>query len=368
MVATIHGARVVFLGRLRSLPRRSAARLVAQAGGSVRRGFTRSAAVAVVGQSSCASLGIPRLQARLETAERYGAECWSENTFLRVLGVRGGGVGGHRQGPPPGAVLQLDAGAILAQSGLPADVLRLLVLLDIVEPIDRYFTFQDLIAARNVARLLADGVALPTVIDSVLQARRGSGALCVVRRDDGTVGVRVGDAVADLDGQLRLPLPDAGNPSVDAVFEAAEIAEERGDWETAARLYRRCFDLDRSDPTAPFNLANVLRGQGRLAEARDHFRLAAGIDPGFSEAWFNLADVLEMEGRRAAARNALARALDADPLYADALYNAALLHFHDCNYSAAAQLWRRYLAVDAEGEWARRARAGLALCDRRILE
>ena len=86
--------------------------------------------------------------------------------------------------------------------------------------------------------------------------------LKLVRDERGRLARRIGDAYAELDGQIRLSLPRADNPSVDEVFDAAEEAEQAGDLAAAATLYRRCVSMDPHDPIAPFNLANVLREQG----------------------------------------------------------------------------------------------------------
>jgi tetratricopeptide (TPR) repeat protein len=176
--------------------------------------------------------------------------------------------------------------------------------------------------------------------------------------------MRWGDQVADLSGQLRLPLPEPESPSVDDLFEAAELAEEARDLARAERLYRRCVDLDHTDPGAAFNLANLLRAQGRHREAELFFCLATEIEPGLAEGWYNLAHLLDAAGRTPEAEEAYGRALEADPKYADALFNAAMLHFRQERYREAGDLWKRYLAVDAHGEWARRARSGLAYCRR----
>ena len=170
--------------------------------------------------------------------------------------------------------------------------------------------------------------------------------------------------MADLSGQLRLPLPEPESHSVDDLFEAAELAEEARDLARAERLYRRCVGLDRTDPGASFNLANLLCAQGRHSEAKLFFCLATEIEPGFAEGWYNLAHLLDAAGRTHEAEKAYGRALEADPKYADALFNAAMLHFRQERYREAGDLWERYLAVDPHGDWARRARSGLAYCRR----
>ena len=188
--------------------------------------------------------------------------------------------------------------------------------------------------------------------------------LKLVCDEQGQLARRIGDRFAELDGQLRLPLPNAGNPSVDELFEGAEEAEQQGDVAGAEALYRRCTSLDRSDPIAPFNLANVLREQGRLGEAKSYLQLAIAIDATFADAWYNLALLLEAEGRKELARAYLERAIAADPDYADPLFDLARLHFEAGELAAACRLWQRYLKLDPDSEWSRIARNGLMTCGR----
>jgi tetratricopeptide (TPR) repeat protein len=122
--------------------------------------------------------------------------------------------------------------------------------------------------------------------------------------------------------------------------------------------------LDRKDPIAPFNLANVLRESDDIDGAVFHLRLALGLDPHFADAWYNLALIMDGKGERRAAMQGFERAIDADPSYADPIYNLAQLYFDDENFEGAARLWARYIALDPDSEWSRRARYGIALCRR----
>ena len=353
----VAGRTVVFIGRLGRLPRRVAARCVSDRGGMARRSLTRATDYAVVGRDASAWLAGNRLKAKLATARHLGAVCLGEGDFLRGLGLL-------PPLPKEGRTLTLDD--LAHAGGLDRDTLQLLVLLDILECEDGRFSFSSLGIARTAARLLSEGTPLVVVCRGLLAAAHGhrQSAAALVRRADGTIGVRWGDQVADLSGQLRLPLPEPECLSVDDLFEAAELAEDAGDLARAERLYRRCVELDRTDPGAAFNLANLLRAQGRHGEAKLFFCLATEIEPGFAEGWYNLAHLLDAAGRTHEAEKAYGRALEADPKYADALFNAAMLHFRQERYREAGDLWERYLAVDPHGEWARRARSGLAYCRR----
>jgi tetratricopeptide (TPR) repeat protein len=170
----------------------------------------------------------------------------------------------------------------------------------------------------------------------------------------------------DSRGQYMLDV-EAPTDDAEATFVAAQAAEEDGDLATAERLYTRVMKLDPAEPTAAFNLGNVLRANGRNLEAEAAYGAAVKADPGFAAAWYNLADMLDEQRRTAEAIACLRRALDADPAYLDAMFNLGLLLQRLERHAEAAQWWRRYLAVDASSPWAARARRALKFCEIQLL-
>ena len=354
------GRIVGIVGRLDPVPSRLVAAEVARRGGVVRRGLSRRTSLVVIGHGAVRQLADGRLQDKLERAEAARAPCLGENAFLRELGLL-----------PP---LAAQAGAISlddlpVQAGLAGDLVRLLVLFDVLQPVDDRCSFRDLVAAREVARLLREGVRLADILEGSGRLAHRDGADQPLTRlklvcEGGRLARRIGERIAELDGQLRLALTDPASPTADELFEAAEQAEQAGDLAGAEIFYRRYLDVDRTDPIALFNLANVLRERGSRGEARLVLQQALELDPGFADAWYNLAGLLQAGGQRHAAGRCLERAIAADPDYADPLYNLAQLRFEAGDLDDAAELWRRYLRLDPDSEWSRRARHGLALCQR----
>jgi tetratricopeptide (TPR) repeat protein len=352
--------KISIVGRL-GVPAAIVAREVAARGGTIQRGLSRQTRVLVVARRSVRQLASGRLQAKIAQADHRGAVCISEATFLRALGLL-------PEAAPVAGAIALDA--LADKTGLDAEVVRLLALFDLIEPREGQCSYRDLVSAREVARLLREGLDLPAIL-AISEQVTGPGAagcdhpltrLKLVGDGSGHLARWIDGALGELDGQMRLPLPPTNNPSAEELFENAEEAEEAGALATAEDFYRRCVALDRNDVIALFNLANVLCAQDRGAQAKLYLELAASLDPGFSEAWYNLALVLDREGDQGGARTCFERAIEADPDYADPVYNLAHLEFEAGAFARARDLWRRYLILDPDSEWSRRARHGLALC------
>jgi tetratricopeptide (TPR) repeat protein len=156
---------------------------------------------------------------------------------------------------------------------------------------------------------------------------------------------------------------DGSEQSPDDLFDKTQSAEAMGDIAEAERLYRLLMKSDPAEASAPFNLGNMLRVNGRYVEAEAAFRTATRVDPEYAQAWYNLGDLLDDQGRADAAIECLRKALRVAPDYADAMFNLALLLQRKNQYTEAAEYWRRYLTSDCQSEWATRARRSLKFCE-----
>ena len=356
-MAALKGQAFTFIGRFAALPRRAAVAAVESAGGTVRRGLSRRTDIAVIGHGAAALIASGALGAKLRRAHQLSVRCISEDTFLGDAGLA----------DAPDVPHTIGEAALADQAGLDRETIRLLALFDVVTVVDGHIGFRDLVAAKEVARVLAEGTALAEIITGA-ETLRGRGAgprlaeVRLTRSGGGVIGLDVGGAIADLDGQMRLSLAEGGNPTLDDLYEAAETAEAEGDWVAAVAIYRRCLDLDRRDPTTPFNLANALRESSDTAQARLFLQQALALDPRFAEAWYNLSDIADRAGDIAAAREYMLKSVEADDRFADALYNLANLYFREQDFAHAAGCWERYLTLDSDSEWSEKARSGLGYC------
>jgi tetratricopeptide (TPR) repeat protein len=256
---------------------------------------------------------------------------------------------------------------ILEQSGLSGHVFDLLALFDGFEHDAEPFSFRDLILAKKYAGLVASGASWSAIARSVHRIGPVGSLTALSLHADGAEKILARDAqsMSELDGQRLLPMPDIDAEAED-YFGLAETAEAAELFAEAATLYEHCSAIDPTDATSAFNLGNCLRAIGSLDEAAAAYAMALKRDPQFAEAWFNYGGLLRDIGKIDAARRHLARAVELDGDYADAIYNIGALEYEAGELAAARAWWRRYLELDSGSDWARRARAGIAVADQHL--
>jgi tetratricopeptide (TPR) repeat protein len=348
---------VAFTGRLACMTRAEAFEMVRAHGGTPGQTVTRQTNVLIVGELGWPLLDNGRPSNKLSKAGSYGIPAVSERRFLEWIG----------KAVPDTLNRAYSLGQITMLSKLSHGTVQELIRFGLLNPRGGLFGFRDLASARQVASLFANGIALSEIIRSVKEIRAWlpQADLSNLRLRPGThhaLEVEQPEGRTDKRGQFVLPVSPP-EQNADALFEQAQAAEEARDVAKAERLYRVLMTCDPTDAAPPFNLGNMLRANGRTVEAEAALRAATRADPTFAEAWYNVSDLLDEQGRSEAAIDCLQRALQAAPDYADAMFNLALLLQRNNKHAEAAEYWRRYLANDAQSEWAARARRSLKFCE-----
>jgi tetratricopeptide (TPR) repeat protein len=348
---------VAFTGRLASMRRADAFALVRMHGGKPRKGVTKQTDVLIVGELGWPLLDDGRPSNSLVRAKSYRVLIASERQFLQWLG----------KSALEEQAKTYTADQLASLSKLPKEIVEQLSMFGLIEARNGLYGFRDLAAARQVAGLLAAGTVLSVITKSLHEIRKwlpdaGLSNLKLFPDSSDHILVEQMNGRTDKTGQFVLHVEKPAD-NADAVFEDAQAAEERSDIATAERLYRRVMKMDPADPTAPFNLGNVLRSNGRNLEAETAYRAAVGANPNFASAWYNLADVLDDQRRINEAIECLTRALTADAQYADAMFNLALFLQQLGNHAEAATWWTRYLERDRTSQWAERAKRALKYCE-----
>jgi tetratricopeptide (TPR) repeat protein len=258
------------------------------------------------------------------------------------------------------------ADQLASLSKLPKEIVEQLAMFGLIEPRGGLYGFRDLAAARQIAGLLAEGVALSVITRSLAEVRKWLpdarlSNLRLFPESSDQILVEQISGRTDKTGQYVLSVGQSED--LDALFQQAQSAEEENDIATADRLYRRVMKLDPDDPAAPFNLGNLMRAGGRIVEAEALYRKSCDADPNFAVAWYNLADVLDDQKRVSEAVDHLQRAIKADPTFADAIFNLALLLQRMERHAEAATWWKRYLKLDNDSASAARAKRALKFCE-----
>jgi tetratricopeptide (TPR) repeat protein len=348
---------VAFTGRLTSMSRAEAFDVIRQLGGTPSPEVTKRTKILIVGE-----LGWPLLDNgcpsnKLSRASEYGIPAVSERRFLEWIG----------RAVPDRVQKTYSADQLAALSKMSIGMIRELAQLGLMDERNGHFGFRDLAGARQIAKLLNDGVSLSEIIRAVSEIRKWlpDAGLAGVRLHAGThsdVQVEQSGGRTDKYGQFVLAV-DHARDDPDDLFDRAHAAEQLGEIAEAERLYRLLMKSDPTDASAPFNLGNMLRAAGRTVEAEVALRAATRANPAFAEAWYNLADLLDDQGRSEAAVDCLRKALMVSPDYVDAMFNLALLLQRNGAYAEAADYWRQYLASDRSSEWVARARRSLKFCE-----
>jgi tetratricopeptide (TPR) repeat protein len=330
--------------------------LVRKRGGKPRQGVTKTTGVLIVGELGWPLLDDGQPSKSLVQARCYGVPIASERRFLEWVG----------KSVPAEQAQTYSADQLAALSKVPKDLVEQLAVFGLIEPRGGLYGFRDLAAARQIAALLAEGVALSAITRSLHEVRKwlpdaGLSNLRLFPESSDKILIEQINGRTDKTGQYVLSVGQSED--LDALFRQAQHAEEENDVATAERLYHRVMKLEPGDPAAPFNLANIMRSRHRVTEAEALYRKACDAAPEYAVAWYNLADVLDEQGRTSEAAHCLERAIEGDPTFADAMFNLALLLQRTERYPEAATWWKRYLGLDSGSPWAVRAKRALKFCE-----
>jgi tetratricopeptide (TPR) repeat protein len=346
---------VAFTGRLACMTRAEAFEVVRQHGGTPSQTVTKRTKLLIVGELGWPLLDDGRPSNKLARASAYSVPVVSERRFLEWIG----------KFIPDNANKAYSADQLAALSGLSGEKIQELAQLGLLDQRAGHFGFRDLAGARQIAKLLADGIRLSEIIRSVNEIRKwlpdtGLGSMRLRPGPSHSLEVEQAGGRTDNRGQFMLAVDDCRHDP-DDLFASAQAAEQAGDVAEAERLYR--ILMKSNDPSAAFNLGNMLRAHGRNVEAEVALWAATRIDPAFAEAWYNLSDLLDEQGRSEVAIESLRKAVQVAPDDGDAMFNLALLLQRKNEYAEAADYWRRYLAIESRSEWATRARRSLKFCE-----
>jgi tetratricopeptide (TPR) repeat protein len=373
------GQCVALTGRLATLSRAEARRIVAAQGGRTSSAVTRETTMLVVGQEAWPLRKDGRLNANLRRAHRlqesgHKLEVLGEQAFLDHLGL---------EEFASGICARHTIGQLTRLLNVPRARVEAWLRHGLIQPAETLeglpvFDFRQVAAIKALCELKQSGVStarlrrslkqlsiwLPDAEDALLRLSAAGGQL-LVRDSHGGLAEpngqrwlefqRCSDEAAS-DGPTVLGTPI----SADELFRQAVEHEEAGRLREAADAYHRWLHDFGPDARVCFNLGNVLSASRKPEAAIERFRQAIELNANYVEAWNNLGLTLIRIGQREQAVSAFTQALQREPSYADALYNLADTLDELCRCDEAQRYWRSYLACDATGPWADYARGRLS--------
>jgi tetratricopeptide (TPR) repeat protein len=327
--------RVFVHGRLRGITRARLARSVAQLGGEIASKSSAADFVALAHSTAPRTLAAMALPASVSP----DAQLVSETSLKRKLKLL----------PAAGAAQRsLVADDLVRAAKIDADRLRWLAAYDVLEPVEGRYSYGDLLAAREVARLLSEGFRLVQIVEAALTLLQSGQRLSDTRLTQlpsGEIIQEYRGKLGRLDGQFTLPLDEA-SPGLEEVFALAESCENEGRLAEAERWYAVAARIDRGDPVIPFNLGNVLDQQGRQDEAILAYQQALARDRTFPDAWYNLAAIAEDQNEPEQAVEYYREAVLASPDYAEAMFSLGRLLTDAHRFDEAVAVWERYLGLE----------------------
>lgn len=159
------------------------------------------------------------------------------------------------------------------------------------------------------------------------------------------------------------PSPAAPARDPIALHSAGVEAFRAGDFERATDLISQAIAANGDMPDLYYNLAIVLRAQGKLLDAAASYQRAILLKPDYADAHNNLGNVWKALGERETARACFERALHCKPDNADTHYNLGILCSDLGDREEAARYFQRCLDEDprdSRGVALLLARLGLA--------
>jgi hypothetical protein len=153
---------IAFTGRLACMTRAEAFEVVRQRGGTPSETVTKQTKLLIVGELGWPLLDDGRPSNKLSRATAYGVPIVSERRFLEWIG----------KAIPDNLHKTYSADQLAALSKLPSDKIQELVHLGLLDERDGHFGFHDLAGARQIAKLLTEGVRLSEIIRSVSEIKK----------------------------------------------------------------------------------------------------------------------------------------------------------------------------------------------------
>lgn len=368
----LRGQEAVISGRLASMSRADAARLVQAQGGRIAARVTHQTAFLIVGEPLDRE---GRLAAGLQKVRQlhsggHSIAILSEEEFLTRLGLAS-----HD------SVHRLyTTAAVCHILRISPQRMRAWLRVGLVRPVETvqgigYFDYQQVSWAKTLSELARAGARPEQIRRNLEQVQRWLPveqplAQLMLLEQDGQLLVRLEDGqLAEPRGQRQFDFGEAaeipvceqatGERTAEQWFTHGCELEALQQWGEAAEAYRQALLVGGPDARICFNLGNVLYALDQKERAVKRYRQSVEIDPTFAEAWNNLGNALAELGQPEAAVAAYRNVLRLAPGFGDVHYNLADALEELGRVVEARTHWQAYLQQDSSSRWAAYARKRL---------
>lgn len=373
------GERIAIVGKLASMPRTEAAKLIATHGGQLLQTADESVTLVVMGDGVRASDVAVQLPTAVQDRVDAGRVTLVDETQLwRRLGLVDESVGVSRLYTPAllAEMVKVEPRTIRRwhRRGylVPACEVRKLP----------YFDFSEVRVARRLAELVHAKVSLSAIDRQMTELDRLAGDVArpladlsivveggrIYLQRDGDLAEPSGQLLIDFDAPtdsatspaIANPSPHAGlssitPPTIDELRDMALDLADEGDTSQSLELWRAVLLSGEANAEDHFLTADLLYQQGDLPAARERYFMAIEQDDNYDEARVNLGCVLLELGDIAMASDAFRGAVEGNPNLADAHYHLAGTLESLGHTSEARQHWQSFLQLAPESPWAEEA-------------
>lgn len=401
MKSPLLGLKIAFIGKLGGTNRKEAMQIVREHGGLPLERASEDADVVVIGADLLPSVSDERILPELirQRVQNSLCELISETELWHRLGLVE-----HEQN-----IRQLYTPAMLADLlSVSVREIRRWRKLGLIVPVKEihrlpYFDFQEVINARRLAELLAQGTSpqqieqqlvelaklypdaerpltqLSLLVEGKQVLMRGEGKLVEPRgqlRIDFEALDQAGEEVtleSDLESSDRLiafkyPGWNAGASDGSsfhfdrsALLEEAATLEEQGELDDAIACYRLVLAHDGPSAELCFQIAELLYRVGNVSGACERYFMAVELDSHYVEARANLGCVLNELGQNELAVAVFKGALELHSEYSDVHHHLAQVLDDLGRHDEAREHWQHFLRLTPNSPWAQEAKNRLEI-------
>ncbi|MDZ7261404.1 MAG: tetratricopeptide repeat protein [candidate division KSB1 bacterium] len=341
---------VVFTGKLASLPRKEAQKIVRALGGLTPRMVTKTTTFLVVGDEGFLSrIDKSRKLKKAEALNEQGGNVRiiSESDFLEMAGLETKETLrakyyplSHIQRLYP--TLRTDRVKYFEKWGLLQPVVK--------THTERYFQFKDLLIFRRVHTYLQQGKSLRGIARGLRQELYPEGQLSI----DFEVGRPRGRVL-----QFPKPVESPERTAEEWYDIGYQYDSDPSTYDKAIEAYENALAIDPEFVPAAINLGNLYYEKGQLEKAHQLYLKALELQPDNHKIHFNLGNLYDTFRDYNKAVSHYKKALELNPLFGDAHFNLAVVYEKLGRTSEAKKHWSAYLKVDNAGEWAEIAKEHL---------